>query len=116
MLPRTWHKVPHRRREAVATLSAVRSAGLGRRQDLDAAIRTLLDRVAERGARVLLLFSGEEPLDRELAAKGLWDELERWPAIRHERLAEHPETHTLRPLPIQATVIERIDEALGDVF
>jgi pimeloyl-ACP methyl ester carboxylesterase len=80
--------------------------------DRGEALAQIFDRLSDRDQRVLLVFTGSEPLHRELAAKGLLDHLERLPNLELAILGTSADTHTLTPLWLQRQVHELVDRAL----
>lgn len=121
--PRAWCDLVRHWRQAPSAVARVvialaRRAGdvllPGRRQA--STVNDLLDQLAGSGTRALFLFTGSEPLDRELAAQGLWDRLERWPTVTAVRLPDGPDTHTLRPVALQAWAHEQADREIAAVL
>jgi alpha-beta hydrolase superfamily lysophospholipase len=82
--------------------------------DRGEALAQIFDRLSHRGQRVLLVFTGSEPLHRELTAKGLLDHLERLPNLKLAVLGTSADTHTLTPLWLQRQVHELVDRALEE--
>ena len=80
----------------------------GRRE----ALTDIFDRLRDRDQRTLMLFTGAEPLYRELGAMGLLEHFDRWPNIHMEVRGNAADTHTLTPLWLQHQVHELVDEAL----
>jgi dienelactone hydrolase len=72
-----------------------------------------LDELAVAGTQMLVLLSRDEPLLRMLRRPGPAGKLARCPAIRIGVLAT--DDHLLRPLAIQATVIERFVARLTEI-
>jgi hypothetical protein len=62
-------------------------------------VERLMDALRDRGIRLVLAFSGDEPVHDELAADGVLEGLERWPNV--ELVALPAADHTLRPLEAQ---------------
>lgn len=102
-------------------LSALRSllaaaAGLPRRllgrgrRSLRGEIEAGLDRLEASGKGVVLAFSGEEPLARELESYGILDELQRRRLV--EAVVLPGSDHTLRPVGAQAAARELLDAEL----
>jgi alpha-beta hydrolase superfamily lysophospholipase len=79
-----------------------------RRQVRDAI--AAFDQLRERGTEVLLLFGEQEALYEEFAQQGLFDQLDRWPNLRLERIPSRDQMFRARWL--QQHVHERLDEAL----
>ena len=73
-------------------------------------VERCLDALRDHGTRVVLAFSGEEPVYDELTAEGVLAELERWPNVELLRLPG--EDHTLRPLAAQRAALDLLDEEL----
>lgn len=69
-----------------------------------------LDRLRESRTRVVLAFSGNENLHHELEREGVLDQLDRWPNLELEQLAEA--VHTLRPLAAQRSAHELMDRVI----
>ncbi|HTU78127.1 MAG TPA: hypothetical protein VMF09_05140 [Solirubrobacteraceae bacterium] len=80
--------------------------------DRTAALAGIFDRLRDRDQRALLLFTGSEPLHRELAARGLLDHADRWPNLELAVRGTSADTHTLTPLWLQRQVHELVDRAL----
>jgi hypothetical protein len=73
-----------------------------------------LDRLRDSDTRVLLAFTGDEPLHEELEREGRFVGAgARWPNLRLELVSPPPETHTLRPLWLQQRVHALLDETLA---
>jgi pimeloyl-ACP methyl ester carboxylesterase len=72
-----------------------------------------LDAIAASGTRLVLAFSGDEPLEDELRRDGVMDGGERWPNLRHVSLPARD--HELRPLPAQRAAHELLDAELRAV-
>ena len=87
---------------------APRAHGLDRTAELAA----MFERLQERGQHALLLFTGREPLHRELAARGLLERMASWPNIEIAIRGTSADTHTLTPLWLQRQVHELVDRAL----
>ncbi len=62
-------------------------------------IERLMDILRDRGIRLVLAFSGDEPVHDELAADGILEGLDRWPNV--ELVSLPAADHTLRPLEAQ---------------
>ncbi len=80
------------------------------------ALDDAFDRLRTGGKRVLLLFAGDEPLRAELERGGRLARMDRWPNLRVETIALPVDTHTLRPVWLQAEVHECLDRALEEVL
>jgi hypothetical protein len=74
----------------------------------------LLDRLRDSGTPVLLLFTGKEPLRREMHERGRLAELDRWPNLELAIRGTSADTHTLVPIWLQQQVHELIDKKLRD--
>ncbi len=96
--PRRWMTAAHTRRRA-------RELG-GDELDLS------FDRLRDRGATGVLVFSGDEPLVQEFERERRLTRFGRWPNLRLELLIDRPETHTFRPLWLQRRVNAYVDEAI----
>jgi pimeloyl-ACP methyl ester carboxylesterase len=124
----TWRRVlrgeitPARHMETARSIAArgastlkARLRGRGRdpRQgEQDAPVEELFDALSERDQRTLLLLTGREPLREEFALAGVFDRLERWPALRLLLRGTSADTHTLTPLWLQHQVHELVDAAI----
>ncbi len=75
-------------------------------------IEDLFDGLRDRGQRVVLMFTGQEPLNRELSRKGVFDQLERWPNLELALLGSSADTHALTPLWLQRDVHALLDRVL----
>jgi alpha-beta hydrolase superfamily lysophospholipase len=76
-------------------------------------LEPLLDALRDRGQRGFLVFSGREPLREELAARGLFDRLDRWPNLELLTIGTSSvETHGLTPLWLQQQVHQLVDGVL----
>ena len=73
-------------------------------------IDAVLDRLLETDTRVLLAFSGDEPLAAELKDDGLLGRLDRWPNVSLRDLPGRD--HTVRTIVAQTAVHDLIDEEL----
>ncbi len=73
-------------------------------------VESRLDALAEHGTRVVLAFSGDEPVYDELAADGVFDHLDRWPNVFLTSLPGRD--HTLRPIVAQQAALELLDAEL----
>jgi pimeloyl-ACP methyl ester carboxylesterase len=80
--------------------------------DRTTALAAIFDTLRDRGQLALLLFTGSEPLRRELAARGLLECAERWPNLDIAIRGTSADTHTLTPLWLQREVHELVDGAL----
>ena len=69
-----------------------------------------LDTLRDRGTRVVLAFSGEEPVYDELATDGVIGHLDRWPNV--ELVTLPGADHTIRPLPAQEAALRLLDREL----
>jgi alpha-beta hydrolase superfamily lysophospholipase len=69
-----------------------------------------MDRLADSGARLVLAFSGGEPMEEELDCAGFEGELERWPNVEMKKLPGAD--HTVRPLEGQAALARMLDAHL----
>jgi len=70
-----------------------------------------LDALRQHGTRVVLAFSGNEPVHDELAASGILEGLHDWPNVVLDSLPASD--HTLRPLVAQAAARELLDRELN---
>jgi pimeloyl-ACP methyl ester carboxylesterase len=117
---RWWGKLSRGEVKNLTPTAALRmaSARFGRRSSRGGmatrhAIESDLDRIRDLGPRLVLAFSGEEPMHTELAAEGVLEHLERWPNLE---LCELPGAdHTLRPLAAQTATAELLDRELQNV-
>jgi SAM-dependent methyltransferase len=95
-------------RRAAALPATIRSA-----RDEDRSgdpLDEVFGQLAGHGTRVVLAFSGDEPVHDELAADGVLDRLDQWPNVSVVRL---PGTdHTVRPLAAQQAVHDLVDREL----
>lgn len=118
--PSAWRRVsPDRARElaraaAARVVHAPRTVLPGRTADRGSSARLddAFDRLRDRGARGTLLFTGDEPLYEDFAREGRLSALPRWPNLDVQLLVRSPETHTLRPPPIQRLAHGALDRAL----
>ncbi|HEX7471643.1 MAG TPA: hypothetical protein VF323_01060 [Candidatus Limnocylindrales bacterium] len=85
----------------------LRAATAGRAVD---PMDTTLDRLQAKHTRVVIAFSGDEPMAAELRADGLFRRLDRWPNVAHRELPGLD--HTFRPIVAQAAVQDLLDEEL----
>jgi pimeloyl-ACP methyl ester carboxylesterase len=89
-----------------------RPAAAAESVDRTTALAGILDRLRDRGQRLLLLFTGAEPLRAELATRGLLGELDRWPNLTVAFRGTAADTHTLTPPWLQREVHELVDGVL----
>jgi dienelactone hydrolase len=73
-------------------------------------LEDMLDRSRDKGSRVVLAFSGDEPVHDELEADGILARLDRWPNVVVSDLPERD--HTLRPIQAQLAGHELLDREL----
>ena len=73
-------------------------------------IERLMDALRDRGIRLVLAFSGDEPVHDELAADGILEGLDRWPNV--ELVSLPAADHTLRPLEAQDAAAGLLDAEL----
>ena len=73
-------------------------------------VESRFDALAAHGTRVVLAFSGDEPVYDELAADGLFDHLDRWPNVLLTGLPGRD--HTLRPVVAQRAALALLDAEL----
>jgi hypothetical protein len=103
-------------RRAVRGSSAVRTrlGASSQSQTIDrtTALGGIFDSFGERDQRALLLFTGAEPLHRELVSRGLLAQAERWPNMRFVIRGTSADTHTLTPLWLQSQVHALVDGVL----
>jgi len=132
LLPSTWGKVLRGeigldkhletgrtlvRRAASAPIRARRRITAprdGRQPRAEELVEGLFDALRERDQRVLLMFTGKEVLHRELAQKGVLDDLGRWPNLELSLLDTGDDAHTLTPLWVQSHVHELVDRVLEE--
>ena len=69
-----------------------------------------MDALRDRGTRLVLAFSGDEPVYDELAADGILGGLDRWPNV--ELVPLPAADHTLRPLEAQAAASDLLEAEL----
>jgi hypothetical protein len=100
-------------RQLRARLAADRS-GADPRSTVDrtAELAAMFESLQERDQRALLLFTGREPLHRELEARGLLERMASWPNIEIAIRGTSTDTHTLTPLWLQRQVHELVDRML----
>ena len=70
-----------------------------------------LDRLRDTGTRVVIAFSADEPLHRELLEDGLLARLDRWPNLSLRDLPGRD--HTVRPIAAQCGVHDLLDAELA---
>ncbi|MBA3866604.1 MAG: hypothetical protein H0X42_09725 [Solirubrobacterales bacterium] len=94
------------------SLRRLGSRAVGRGGDpLSAGIEADLDALRESGTRVVIAFSGEEPLGHEVMQSAIPGQLARWPETA---LLDLPGSdHTLRPIAAQVAVRELLDGELA---
>ncbi len=73
-------------------------------------VESRLDILRDRGTRLVLAFSGGEPVYDELEADGVIGHLDRWPNVELVQLPASD--HTLRPLEAQAAASDLLDREL----
>jgi pimeloyl-ACP methyl ester carboxylesterase len=115
--PSTWTRVLRgqiRPQRAVQLARATWATRRGQSSDAPrgAEVRAALDLLRERDQQLLLAFSGDEPLHRELRQEGILDQLERWPNVSLEKLPGA--VHTLRPVEAQRAARGMIARLLAD--
>jgi pimeloyl-ACP methyl ester carboxylesterase len=91
---------------------ALRSPG-SRPAAADSEFDSDFDRLQSLGTRVVMAFSGDEPLHEELRADGVPERLGGWPGIELEILPGSD--HTLRPIAAQVAAAELLDGILARV-
>lgn len=69
-----------------------------------------LARLRDRGTRVLIAFSDDEPLQLDLQSDGFFARLPEWPNVEVQPLPGRD--HTLRPIVVQRAVHEMLDREL----
>ena len=104
---------------AARTVAAVRALpARWRGVDRDAAVTKVvercLDALSANRTRVLLAFSGEEPVHDELDAAGILGRLGDWPNVSLERLPG--DDHTLRPVAAQGALHRLLDRELDGLL
>ncbi len=129
LLASTWRKAlrgelnlaRHLETARAVTRRATRSRALTRGQlgdstapavDRGVLLASVFDRLRDRDQRALLLFTGSEPLHRELASRGLLDDAQRWPNLEVAIRGTTADTHTLTPLWLQRQVHALLDREL----
>jgi alpha-beta hydrolase superfamily lysophospholipase len=70
------------------------------------------DALTAKGARARMIFAGEEHIHVDLEQHGQLARLERWPGISVQHIAAPLDLHTLRPLWLQGTVHDLLDQTL----
>ncbi len=93
-------------RRLLSRLRAGHPEGQALEQDLDAAF----DQLRATGTRMMLLFSGNEPLDYEFTRSGRKAQLEQWETVTLEYVPVRD--HTLRPIWGQQQAHRALDRAL----
>jgi pimeloyl-ACP methyl ester carboxylesterase len=114
--PSTWTRVLRGQIRPRRAVQLVRATWATRRSESSdaprgAEVEAALDLLREGDQQLVLAFSGDEPLHRELRQEGILDQLERWPNVRLEKLPAA--VHTLRPLEAQRAAREMIGRLLG---
>jgi pimeloyl-ACP methyl ester carboxylesterase len=99
LMVKTWG-----RRVTRALWPGHRPASTGSQFDQD------FDLLLGGGTRLVMAFSGDEPLHEELRADGFPERLSRWPGIELEILPGND--HTLRPIAAQVVAAELLDGTL----
>lgn len=99
---------PRWARRLPSTLRSGRRRWIG--PDADALLATL----RERNTRVLMAFSGDEPLYDELERDGYLARLDEWPNMEIHSLPGRD--HTFRPIVVQRAVREQLDRELTRVL
>lgn len=100
---------------AVAARAARRLTAPRTRHDgVSANFEELLSRLTENRTRVLMAFSGDEPVHAELQEEGFLARLTEWPNVEIQMLPGRD--HTLRPLVAQRAVHEMLDRELARVL
>ncbi len=99
---RTWH---------VARAIPVRVISRGRPTPPATSIERILDRLRDKGTRVVMAFSEDEPVRVELARDGILAQLARWPNLTLDDLPGRD--HTLRPIVAQRGVHDLLDRELA---
>lgn len=84
-----------------------RVTGRGRDLAPSTPVENLLDRLRDKGTRVVMAFSEDEPVRAELARDGVLARLERWPNLELDDLPARD--HTLRPIVAQRGVHDLLD-------
>ncbi len=99
-------------RERIVTPRRERSAADG--SSAREPIEDLFDALDDRDQRAVLMFTGKEPLHRELAKKGVLDRLDRWPSLELAIMGTSADTHTLTPVWLQRQAHALADRVLRD--
>lgn len=76
-----------------------------------ASVERILDRLRDKGTRVVMAFSEDEPVRIELARAGILAQLSRWPNLTLDDLPARD--HTLRPIMAQRGVHDLLDRELA---
>ena len=85
-----------------------------RRHEAASPVEALLARLRDNGTRVVMGFSGDEPLHDELQAEGFFARLDEWPNLEVQTLPGRD--HTFRPIVAQRAVQELFDRELTRVL
>ncbi len=96
------------RRKLTASARRLRAGGKG---SSPPEVDRLFDLLRAADTRLVLAFSGSEPLEAELRAGGLLRHLDRWPNIELVSLPD--DDHTLRPPRAQTAAHELLDNELA---
>jgi alpha-beta hydrolase superfamily lysophospholipase len=99
---------------AVASLPARVAARGAERGPAAPSVERILDRLRDRGVRVVMAFSDDEPVRTELERDGVLAHLDRWPNMQLESLPGRD--HTLRPIVAQLGVHELLVRELTAVL
>jgi dienelactone hydrolase len=95
-----------------ASVQGVRRLVVRRRSDTTGeAIERRLDAVRNLGTRLLIAFSGDEPVYDELRSDGILARMDRWPNVRIETIPGRD--HTVRPIVAQQAVHDMFARALA---
>jgi pimeloyl-ACP methyl ester carboxylesterase len=108
----TAHALASRAARSSRRAQARRDSSEREALDRTTALAAIFDTLRDRGQLALLLFTGSEPLRRELAARGLLERAERWPNLEIAIRGTSADTHTLTPLWLQREVHQLVDGAL----
>ncbi len=98
----------------VTSLPASLMARGARHDAVAASVERILDRLRDRNVRVVMAFSGEEPVHTELERDGVLARLDRWPNLELGSLPARD--HTLRPIVAQLAVHALLDRELAREF